>query len=179
VSIVDHASAVVRFYRGQGRDQSGRTLDEIVQWDDGALEDVHDFIQWLFPLNEASGANWNAPILTPDDIQAFHRDDALRGALWRSLIRMLAFYGFELRGDGESVSIGRGPGWAARSRNWLTPVNHNHLRLTRIMKSLSLLGIPELARALQAALLTEAAAAGTSVISSTTVRYWKSAVESD
>src|SRR4029079_18828704 len=118
--------------------QSGRTLDDILQWDDDALEEVHDFIQWLFPLNEASGANWNAPILTRDDIQAFRGDAALRGALRRSLVRMLSFYGFELQDDSPSASIGRAAGWAERSRNWMRPVNHNHLRLTRIMKSLSL-----------------------------------------
>jgi hypothetical protein len=40
-----------------------------------------------------------------------------------------------------------------RSRNWLRPGNHNHLRLTRIMQSLWILGLRAEAKALQRCLL--------------------------
>ena len=168
-------SPVVSFYRSRGVDQSGRSLDEILQWEDAALEAVHDFIQWLFPLTEASGANWRAPILTAADIHTFGSDAALRAALRRSLVRMLAFYGLRLRDEGAEPSVERAANWADRSRVWLTPSNHNHLRLTRMMKSLTLLGLHGLARALRTTLLREAALAGPQVISATTRRYWSDA----
>ena len=48
---------LVAFYRDGARDDEGRTLAEILAWDDDRLEEIHDFIQWLFPLPERSGAN--------------------------------------------------------------------------------------------------------------------------
>jgi len=40
----------------------------------------------------------------------------------------------------------RAPFFAERAKNWVTPGNHNHLRITRVLKSLRLLGLePETA----------------------------------
>ena len=50
-------SALITFYRGSGTDHAGRRIDEILSWDDAALESVHDYIQWLFPLDEPSRFN--------------------------------------------------------------------------------------------------------------------------
>jgi hypothetical protein len=47
---------LLRFYTG-GRDSEGRTLDEILSWDDQELEFCHDYIQWLFPNDVPSGVN--------------------------------------------------------------------------------------------------------------------------
>ena len=64
-------SPLVRFYRGDAPDARGRTLDDILAWDDEQLEAVHDYIQWLFPLDEPSRFNPDAPLLTPADRVAF------------------------------------------------------------------------------------------------------------
>lgn len=168
-------SPIVRFYQGGGDDQSGRRLDEILQWDDETLERVHDFIQWLFPLDEPSGANWRAPILTAADIQTFRVDHALRANVRRSLARMLSFYGLRFVGRGSVPGFERADNWQDRSDVWLTPGNHNYLRLTRIIKSLALVGLPDLARALRDALLREAELARPGVIGATTVQYWRRA----
>lgn len=73
----------------------------------------------------------------------------------------------------------RAANFAERSKNWLTPANHNHLRITRILKSLRLLGLePESAaffRAL-AAIYPGQSAAANPAISATTFRFWQSAV---
>ncbi len=37
-------------------------IGEIWAWDDAALEDGHDFIQWLFPLPEPSAFVDDAPL---------------------------------------------------------------------------------------------------------------------
>ena len=59
---------IVRFYRGTGFDARGRSLDEVLAWDDERLEDVHDYIQWLFPLDEPSQFTPHAPLLTAESL---------------------------------------------------------------------------------------------------------------
>src|SRR5687767_8065769 len=85
-------SPLVRFYHGDALDVRGRTLDDILAWDDEQLEAVHDYIQWLFPLDEPSRVNRDAPLLTAADRVAF-RQPTVAGNLRRALDRMLAFYG--------------------------------------------------------------------------------------
>ena len=67
----------MRFYRGDGTDSEGRRLEDILRWDDQTLEYVHDFIQWLFPLDEPSAVNPNAPLVTRVDRDAFAADETL------------------------------------------------------------------------------------------------------
>ena len=138
-------SRLVRFYRGTGADAEGRRLDEVLAWDDDALEAVHDFIQWLFPLPEPSGFNPDAPLLTPQDVAAFRRDPALRANLRRSFERILSFLGLAETAGGE---IDAGPNFAARAPGVWEHPNHNWLRVTRILRSLRLLGLEDEAQAL-------------------------------
>ena len=170
------AASIVRFYRGSGTDHRGRTLDAILAWDDDALEAVHDYIQWLFPLDEPSGASAHAPVLTKADIDAFRHDEAMRDRLRRSLVRMLAFYGLELDEASSTATIVRAAAFRSRASHWLQPYNHNFLRLTRIMKSLVLAGLPGHAQALQKALVEIAHDAPPDVVGPTTLRYWREAV---
>ena len=67
-------SNLVAFYRENAPDSEGRTLSQLWAWDDERLEEVHDYIQWLFPLPEPSQFNPDAPLLTPQDIEAFKWD---------------------------------------------------------------------------------------------------------
>jgi hypothetical protein len=163
-------SAIVRFYEGTGRDHRGRRLDDILALPDEALEHVHDYVQWLFPLDEPSAFNSHAPLVGAADRAAFRDDQALADNLRRSFDRMLGFYGFEWSGG----AVRRGKIWPDRSALWLNPYNHNYLRLTRIMKSLALLGQEELARALREALLAEYDRAPER-IGPTTRSYWQNA----
>jgi hypothetical protein len=130
---------LISFYRDGARDDRGRTLAEIVAWDDHALEDIHDFIQWLFPLPERSGANPAAPVLDAATIAAFRPSAEMRARLRTSLERMLLFYGLAWAADDHAVV--RAENFAERAQNWLWPGNHNHLRLTRILRSLRVLGL--------------------------------------
>lgn len=43
--------------------------------------------------------------------------------------------------DVPDYDIIRGPNWDVASRNWAVPIDHNHLRITRILRSLRLLGL--------------------------------------
>jgi len=57
-------SLLVNFYRGESRDAEGRFLEELLAWNDDELEEVHNFVQWLFPLPEPSQFNPDAPLLS-------------------------------------------------------------------------------------------------------------------
>ena len=167
-------SLLVRFYLGTGTDARGRHIDEIWEWDDEELEFVHDYIQWLFPLQEPSAFNSRAPRLTAADITAFQRSGTLRAQLGKSYQRMLRFYGLRLEWvDGARVVPG--PEFDRRKRGWLNPNNHNHLRLTRIMTSMATLGLSDEALALQAPLL-DLAVQNPSAVTRQTVAYWRRAV---
>jgi hypothetical protein len=98
---------------------------------------VHDYIQWIFPLPERSGASPWAPVLDAATIAAIRNDAEMQGRLRAAFERMLAFYGFALEGD----AVVEGPRFVAASRNWLHAGNHNHLRLTRMLRSLRVLGL--------------------------------------
>ena len=97
--------AIVRFYRGEGRDGAGRTIEEVWAFSAVRLELTHDFIQWLFPLRDRSAFVPGAPTLTDATVAAFHESSDLRDRLRRSLDVMLAFYG--LRRDAERPARSR------------------------------------------------------------------------
>ena len=164
--------ALLAFYRGDAPDWNGRRLDEIWSWTDDRLEGVHDYIQWMFPLSAPSGANPAAPILGSTTIAAFGSSEALRERLERSLRVMLRFYGLaETRTAAGELRIVRGGRFTERARVWLSPGNHNHLRLTRIMTSLGELGLSAQARALRHCLVAIAADFPERV-TPTTLAYW-------
>ena len=130
-------SPLVAFYHGDSPDSEGRLLADILSWPDDQLEEVHDYIQWIFPLPEPSCYNRNAPLLSETDIRAFKTDSLLRENLQRAFGRILAFFGLILA-DGQ---VSAGDSFDARVPDvWAVP-NHNWLRITRILRSLWLLGM--------------------------------------
>jgi hypothetical protein len=165
-------SPLVRFYAGAAADPRGRMIGDIWAWDDAALERVHDYIQWLFPLPEPSQFNDGAPLLTRDDTAAFAARAALRANLRRSFARQLAFYGFALT---DEPRVTRAADFPAKAANWLTPMNHNFLRITRILRSLTLLGLGGEARAFLAA-LEEVYAGGGVAIGMRSLNFWRGAI---
>lgn len=170
---------LVRFYRHQDGDESGRTLHGIWSWNGGRLEGVHDYIQWLFPLRTVSRFNPGAPLVTEEVAALFRTDDGLRGALLNSLEAMLVFYGFRLRADKDGKpEVFLAPDAAARQRNWLEPHNHNLLRITRILSCLSDLGLKPQAAAFLAA-LEELYRTAAPVIGTRTMNFWREAVPQD
>ncbi len=110
---------IVRFLANDGRDAAGRTVEAVLAFDDICLENRHDFIQWLFPLTEPSAAVPGSPVLTPADVETLRRSAAAQARLARAARRMLAFYG--------------------ATTAWRAPADHNHLRITRSIRSLRLL----------------------------------------
>ena len=114
-------------------------------------------------------ANPFAPVLDKPTISAFHHEAKLQEALRTSLGRMLTFYGFVPEGE----AMVPAHDYETRAANWLTPANHNHLRLTRMMRSLRVLGLETEAQALWTALqVVYASDAGKNSISERTYKFW-------
>lgn len=133
-------------------DYKGRTLSAILAWNDRKLESCHDYIQVIFPLPEGSAFAWSVPIIDKATFDAFRSRPELRARLRDSFIRMLSFYGFELQQSDHGPMVVRGPGFSAAARNWLRRFDHNHLRITRIIRSLRVLGLEAEAKAFYEAL---------------------------
>jgi hypothetical protein len=164
-------SRIADFYSGTAPDDRGRYVQDIQQWPDERLESAHDFIQWLFPLDQPSGVNPRAPLVDRGTEEEFASRPELRNALRRSFERMLRFYGFELK---PGPIVERSANFQQRARNWLHPGNHNHLRITRILKCLRRLGLEAEARALWRALEGVHADFGDR-IAPVTMRFWRAA----
>ncbi|MHB8119658.1 MAG: opioid growth factor receptor-related protein [Methanothrix sp.] len=166
---------LVAFYLGRSTDTEGRRLEDIWTWGNDKLEGTHDYIQWLFPLRKRSKFNPGAPTLTSETIDAFMKNNELRKRLTTSLEIMLKFYGLKsLVADDGIIEISKAPDFNARRLKWLTPMNHNFLRLTRILKSLQILGLSNWAHALFAC-LNEIYHTNSSEIGAETFAYWKAA----
>ncbi|GLS00712.1 hypothetical protein GCM10007859_07200 [Brevundimonas denitrificans] len=145
---------VVMFLEGEGTDARGRTVFDVLAMDDVALERTHDFIQWLFPLPEPSAAVPDSPVLTPGDIQAIRVSELAPIALTGATDRMVAFY--------------------QTTHDWLMPNDHNHRRITRIIRSLRLLQGDEAADAFRDAILARVEATRAPV-SARSRGYWATA----
>jgi hypothetical protein len=161
-------SAILTFYDGTGTDAAGRSIAEIWAWDHRRLEMVHDFIQWLFPLPEASRFNPDAPLLTSSDMAAFRNDPALQERVRRSLDLMLDFLGLARTGRDVVRNARFTP-----ALDWLSPANHNHLRLTRIMLFLRHAGLTAEADAVLACLEEIAGHEGKGKILPRTLEFWR------
>ncbi len=91
---------------------------------------------WLFPLPEPSGFNAAAPILNRESMREFRKRPELQQNMRVSFLRMMKFYGLEVA---KQIRVTRAPNFTAKATIWLSPGNHNHLRITRILRCLCLL----------------------------------------
>ena len=175
-------SQIIDFYNGSGTDHKGRSWAEIVSQTDEWLEKTHDYIQILFPLEEPSKYNVHAPVLTNEDILAFQEKDSLLGKrLKTSFFVMMMFYGFELYSGGtfskyEIKFIKDRGSFKERSKVWISRDNHNYMRITRILRSLCLLGLRPYAEAFMECLL-DLKKEFDFDIPNTTVEFWMEAIE--
>ena len=105
-----------------GNKVEGLTLDEVWGYDANTMEDKHDYIQWMFPNDEPSQFNPNAPLLSDEECRIFKASPALLCCAINSVGKFMNF----LRSN---------------MHLWIQPFNHNHLRITRMLKFLMLIGL--------------------------------------
>ena len=163
---------LLAFYYGSHPDHRGRYLAEILRQDDLWLEVTHDYIQWLFPLREFSRVTPSAPIIEAEIVTAFHQDTLLRGHMRAALQRMLSFYGLRQQG----IVIAKAPNWQGRKENWFVERTHNDLRITRMLKSLTTLGLGGEAGQLLGALEALRTSEPDCGFTPAALQYWRDAV---
>ena len=150
-----------RFYRGEGRDGAGRTIDDVWAFSTELSRRRTTSSSGSSRCATRSAFVPGAPTLTDATIDAFRGSTELRdrlSAVPRRDARVLraatpARAGrrrFEPGRADAVISIEPGADLAVRGPRWWGAGNHNHLRLTRIIASLSILGLEPEARALAA-----------------------------
>ena len=110
---------IIAFLGGVGPDSHGRLLNDIWAFSDAEIERTHNFIQWLFPLAEASLSVPGSPALTFDEIAVLRLSIAAKTSIVKSADWYTAFL--------------------SRNSHWKAKYDHNHLRITRAIKALRLL----------------------------------------
>ena len=116
-------STILDFYRDKGLG-GGRTFQQIMAFDDFLMERTHDFIQWIFPLPEPSQAQpRNCPVMLPTERETFKTDEVLRKRVREAVARYRMFLD--------------------NTHEWRTRHDHNHLRITRVIRFLTLIDMKE------------------------------------
>ena len=123
----------LHFLEGAIPDGRGHTLSMIMAFDDQTIESTHDFIQWIFPLDEPSRSHPGAPVLDLFEIEEIKSSEVALENLMQSADW---YFGFLQRHD-----------------HWIRQYDHNHLRISRAIKSLCLLVSDEVADRYRAAIL--------------------------
>ena len=112
-------SDVLNFLEQKSGNHQKRMISDIWNWSDDAWEDEHDFIQWLFPLSEKSMSVPNSPVIREPEVSWIKDSKVAQDSLRQSTERYKLFLLSE--------------------KYWKLSHNHNHLRITRVIKSLRLL----------------------------------------
>ena len=114
----------LHFLRNEGVDFKGRKLSDIWNFSDIEIENNHDYIQVVFPLNKPSRAVFHGFYLKSDsEVSSIRNDQVSKDNLIKS---KTWFLGFLKRND-----------------QWRNYSNHNQLRITRIIECLRLFLLDE------------------------------------
>ena len=112
-------TSIQAFLEGAGTNNSNWLLFDIWKFNDTQIENTHTFIQWVFPTDEPSRATPGSPVLDEEQILKIQNSEQAKQNLSKSADWFLNF----LR----------------RNNYWQDAHDHNHLRITRMIKSLRLL----------------------------------------
>ena len=114
------------FHQAKAPLANGNRRDTLLYLSDEEFESNHGFIQWAFPTNEKSYHNFTAPTLDLESAVSLAEDQEFVTYLENMTVRFLEFL--------------------QRNRHWVKAHDHNHLRISRALKSLRILHSYELAR---------------------------------
>lgn len=140
----------VAFLEETGVDHRNRSLSDVLLWDDERWDEMHDFIQWVFPIPGPNEMNPDAPTLVHADFQLLRESAPARAGVQRGWLRMLGFLG--LRAERGTVLAAEE--LDARAETWLLFPTHNDLRISRMLKCLSLCHLQAQAHSTHATLCT-------------------------
>jgi hypothetical protein len=172
-------SAIVEFYKGNSPDYNGRMITDIYHYTYEQLENVHDYIQWLFPLNKPSYFNKNVPILTKEEIYELKSNEKIVENITISFKLLLNFYGFTFTDNINDQVIVKSANFEDRIKSWMTISNHNFQRISRILKFLKLMGMNSYAELFFIELKLLYDSKYKKIIGKYTYDYWNNAVNGD
>lgn len=112
-------SEIIAFLQLTYTNQSDKDFNQILAMDNEELEYTHDWVQWLFPLLEPSLAVPDSPIMTLEDVRAIQKSIDLKATYWLGVSRVVDFF--------------------VSTKYWLKYTDHNHKRITRIIRSMKLI----------------------------------------
>jgi hypothetical protein len=112
-------TSLLGFLNGHETTRSGWLLSHVWKFNDTQIENTHTFIQWVFPTDEPSRSTPGSPVLDEEQILEIQNSETAKTNLKKS-----AEWYFD---------------FLRRNSFWRKPYDHNHLRITRILKSLRLL----------------------------------------
>ncbi|KAI1757621.1 opioid growth factor receptor conserved domain-containing protein [Xylaria castorea] len=162
----------------KGPDSHGRTLDQILEWSDDELESQHNYIQTVFPLPEESVFSFHAPVVDEETMLNFTQSPGLKSNLLRALKRMLVFYGFDAEdkeGSNSRLVITPKKNCEPGFSRWVVRIDHNHLRITRVIRSLRILGLEGAAEDFYNALIEVYKLRG--MVGSSSIGFWTRALK--
>ena len=144
------ATSNVDFFRGDGIQLPDGFTVEMFHPPDGkfwgnytALEKMHSYIQWLFPIPEYSKFNQDAQALQRHEAATMRADATCQRNFILNYRCFLDFLGLELV-DEATGALQRQPDgtWQARFHN-LNTHGHNNLRICRLLKCMGELGFEQ------------------------------------
>ena len=110
---------IVHFLEDKIKNYDDIFLHDIWSFDDNKIEKVHNFIQWVFPLDEVSRRVPSAPVLFDEELIEIKKSALAKFNLLKSREWFIQFL--------------------ERTDMWELRGNHNHSRISRMIKSLRLL----------------------------------------
>ena len=142
------------FLKNEGLDFKSRSLSEIWKYTDIQIEQNHDFIQVVFPLNKPS----------ENTFHGFHLSDQSE---------LLKLQNSEIVKSNLIKSAGWFLGFLERSMSWRDGYDHNQLRITRVIECLRLLVSNEVADTFYKDILVILGTDNT--VNRTTLLFWSEA----
>ena len=147
-------TSIQGFLEGADANSSNWLLSDIWKFNDTQIENIHTFIQWVFPTDEPSRATPGSPVLDEEEIVKIQNSEQAKHNLSKSADWYFNFL--------------------KRNSFWRKPHDHNHLRITRAIKSLRLLCGDDEADYYKEQ-FWQILGADMSIIPSKTMEYWEDA----
>jgi hypothetical protein len=172
------APHIIQFYYNEISRNAGNHFFYSIFQANFKFEDWHDYIQFFFPSPVRSRSSPGAPLFDSISIGYFQSDPTLQKYMICVFIRMMDFYGLQIEFAGQRFRLYTPVPWTTESKiHECDPGNHNYLRLTRIMISLTFAGLKRIAYVLRTFLLETYVYLPRIRVSDETLQYWRDAVQ--
>lgn len=114
---------IVDYYLGKSTDSVGNTISDYLSYSDNNLEQDREYVPWTFPSTEAMPGYLNPPTLSKEDVEAFRSDKILQEMVRSVVNHYLKFLN--------------------NTSSWRATVSHNHIRITKMIRFLAMIGMKE------------------------------------